>query len=181
MQGPEGIENRMRSIADRIDRLETYGEKNGLLYDPEVARANPVPNPTATGTNINPQQAQNFQAMIQMMQSQMISGSFDKDNDNNNSGLGSLMNNPMVNQMMMGQQNAQGMPGMQQAMPGAAMNPFGGNTSSGMPYMGNMMPSAGQANSGTQAAGASNQAMGMNSVSPELLKQMQQVKMIDNF
>lgn len=152
--GMNSAESRIGGLASRMEQLDTMSS-SGVPYDPAVAAANPVMNPNAGG--VSPQQGQGFQAMIQLMQAQMLSGSMGANNDdkNNASGIENMMNNPMFGMMMGG--GMQGLGGMN-AMPNAGML---------MPGMNNGM--------GTMPG------MGMGSIDPALLQQNSQMQMFDNF
>lgn len=111
--------NRMDNVTNRIEEIENMGQsqsKPRLPYDPELAKANPVPNPSAVGSNINPAQAQEFQAMMQMMQAQMLSSGLGNNDDNKQSGLESMMQG--LGMQGMGGMNGMAMPGAMQGIPG---------------------------------------------------------------
>lgn len=169
-----GAEDRIQSLSRRIDQLENIGASR-MPYDPNVARSNPVPNPSAMGTNVSPQQAQNFQAMMQMMQANMLSNGLNNRNDNNNnSALGSMMQSLGI------QIPGTGVPGMQGMMPGGAIPGMQGipqmNQIPGMPQQ--MMPGAMPQG---MNPGMPQQNMGMQSVDPQLLQQMSQIQMLQNY
>jgi len=151
--GMDSVENRIGGLASKINHLETMSE-SGVPYDELTAQSNPVANPNAGG--VNPQQAQNFQAMMQMMQAQMLSSGMNNGDSNNNSALGNMMQNPMFGMMMGGA----GMQGMGQ---------FGMN--------GMMMPNAGM----MPANGGMNMPLGMGSIDPSLLQQNANMQMFEDF
>ncbi|MBU6197825.1 MAG: hypothetical protein KGO93_09700 [Cyanobacteria bacterium REEB446] len=134
---------------------------SGVPYDPAVAQANPVANPNAGG--VNPQQGENFQALMQLMQSQMLAGGLGNNNDDKDkaSGIENIMNNPMFNMILGGGGiNAmQGMGGMN-----GIPNMNGMQGMNGMPMMNGM-----QGNTG------------MGSIDPAMLQQMSQTQMFDSF
>jgi|688.fasta_scaffold08275_9 hypothetical protein len=170
--GMNSAESRINSLSTRIDKLETMSS-SGVPYDPAVAQANPVANPNAGG--VNPQQGENFQAMMQLMQSQMLAGGLGNNNDDKDkaSGIENIMNNPMFNMILggagingmqgnMGIPNMNGMQGMggMNGMPN--MNGMG--AMNGMPVMNGMQGNA-----------------GMGSIDPAMLEQMSQTQMFDSF
>lgn len=108
-------ENRMENLTNRIEQIEQMGAEK-VPYDPEVAKANPVPNPSAVGTNVNPAQAQQFQAMMQMMQAKMLSTGLGNNDDDKQSGLESMMQG--FGMQGMGGMNGMAMPGGMQGIPG---------------------------------------------------------------
>ena len=148
-------ENRIQNISNRINELERMGAEK-IPYDPEVAKANPVPNPSAIGTNVNPAQAKQFQAMMQMMQAKMLSSGLGDNDNKQDSGLESMMQGFGMQGMGGG-----GMPGGIPGMPGMG----------GVPGM-----------QGLPGAGMSAQpGMGMQGIDPALLQQMSQIQMMKNY
>ena len=163
-------ENRIENLSNRIEQIENMS-RSKVPYDPAVARSNPVPNPSAIGTNVNPAQAQQFQAMMQMMQAKMLSSGMGNNNDDNQqSSLGSMMQGlgmpiPGATPAGMGMPNMNGMaiPGMQGTMPGMP-NAIPGMNGMGMP---GAMPNQ--------------PGMGMQGIDPALLQQMSQIQMMKNY
>ncbi|NQY81387.1 MAG: hypothetical protein HRT47_13855 [Candidatus Caenarcaniphilales bacterium] len=164
-------ENRMESLTNRIEEIEQMSAGK-VPYDPGVARANPVPNPSAVGANVNPAQAQQFQAMMQMMQAKMLSSGLGNNNDDKQSGLESMMQG--FGMQGMGAMNGMAMPGGMPGIPGMQ----------GVPGMGGMngmaMPSGMQGIPGMQGM-PTQPGMGMQGIDPALLQQMSQIQMMKNY
>lgn len=162
--GMGSAESRINSLTTRINKLETMAE-SGVPYDPEVARANPVANPKAAG--VNPAQGQNFQAMMELMQAQMLSSGLSMDNEKDRaSGIESIMNNPMFNMMLGG---ATGIPGIGAAQNGMGSIPAMGT---GLP-MNPMMDPMMNMNNGMPM---NNGMYGMGSIDPALIQQMSETQ-----
>ena len=110
-------EKRLESLNQRINNIESMNVHPKSMkhapYDPNVAKANPIANPSAIGNNVNPAQAQQFQAMMQMMQAKMLSSGLGNNNDDKQSGLESMMQG--FGMQGMGAMNGMAMPG---GMPG---------------------------------------------------------------
>ncbi|MCH2227262.1 MAG: hypothetical protein MK033_05760 [Candidatus Caenarcaniphilales bacterium] len=161
-------EKRLESLNQRINNIESMNVHPKSMkhapYDPNVAKANPIANPSAIGNNVNPAQAQQFQAMMQMMQAKMLSSGLGNNNDNNQqSGLESMMQG-------FGMQGMGGVPGIG-GIPGA------------MPQMNGMaVPGAMQQMNGMTMPNQQMQpGMGMQGIDPALLQQMSQIQMMKNY
>jgi len=161
--GMGSAESRINSLSTRINKLETMAE-SGVPYDPELARANPVANPQAA--NVNPAQGQNFQAMMELMQAQMLSSGLNMDNEKDRaSGIESIMNNPMFNMMLGGGAAMPGLGGM-----GAMQAGMGA-----MPGMGNPLPVNPMMNMNSGMP-MNNGMYGMGSIDPALIQQMSETQ-----
>jgi hypothetical protein len=169
--GMNSAESRISSLSSRIDKLETMSS-SGVPYDPAVAKANPIANPNAGG--VNPQQGENFQAMMQLMQSQMLAGGLGNNDDKDKaSGIENIMNNPMFNMILGGA----GINGMQGNMGAANMNAMQGmGGMNGMPNMNGM-----QGMGGMPMMNGMQGNTGMGSIDPAMLQQMSQTQMFDSF
>jgi hypothetical protein len=167
--GMNSAESRISSLSSRIDKLETMSS-SGVPYDPAVAQANPVANPNAGG--VNPQQGENFQALMQLMQSQMLAGGLGNNNDDKDkaSGIENIMNNPMFNMILGGA----GINGNTGAANMNGMQGMGGMN--GMPNMNGM-----QGMNGMPMMNGMQGNTGMGSIDPAMLQQMSQTQMFDSF
>ena len=117
MSSEINAESRIQAIMGRINSVG-----NGSSYDPQVARDNPVYNPTTPGVDPSTQ-GKNFAATIQMLQAQMMTQAMSNDKDSNNNSVLGGANNPLM--QMMGVSGAAVPPGMgtNMGLPGMYMPP----------------------------------------------------------
>ena len=118
-------EKHLENLNQRINSIENKAGRpmsKSVHYDPNVAKANPVPNLSAVGTKITPQQGKQFQAMMQIMQANMLSSGIGDNDNKKGSGLESMMQNMMGIPQGASMPNIPGM-GMQMPnQPGMGMN-----------------------------------------------------------